>query len=54
MTREMLLWQIRWLIGDYAAARLWWAIHDPIWTLYERALESGDWSEYRAAYEVRS
>lgn len=51
MSREILLWQIRWLIYHYAIDRLYQGTQNPIWRLYEQALETGDWAAYREAYE---
>ena len=51
--RGLLLWQIRWLIYHYALDRMWHKMANPLWALYERALETGDWDEYRVAYAAR-
>lgn len=47
--RDLLLWQIRWLLYFYILDRAWKEI-DPVWQAYYRALETGDWEAYRTAY----
>jgi len=38
--RALALWQIADLLGQYARARQWWAVHTPEWAEYERSLEA--------------
>jgi hypothetical protein len=38
--RELLLWQLADLLGQYARGRQWWRVHVPEWSAFEERLEA--------------